>query len=72
MNEGNVAKLDLGRTLNDNPLANDCHNYGSVSGCDAGCPVLVRGECKIPFDAADNLTPLEWAEIAPLYEEATP
>lgn len=24
----------------------DCERYGFMCGCDAGCPVLARGECK--------------------------
>lgn len=26
--------------------ASECHNYGSTWGCDIGCPVFARGECK--------------------------
>lgn len=28
----------------------DCHNYGSVQGCDSGCPQLLRGGCPNPED----------------------
>ena len=48
----NYDKLALGRTLNEaGPhgfiTSSECHNYGSVSGCDEECPVFIRGECEI-------------------------
>jgi hypothetical protein len=47
----NYAKLRLGATLSsmdgDNNNHGDCFNYGSVGGCDWGCPVLKRCECEI-------------------------
>ena len=46
----NYDKLNLGRTLNSHnqtPTSDDCHNYGSVSGCDEHCPVLIDGDCEI-------------------------
>lgn len=47
----NYAKLSFGAVLNDVPMASDCHNYGSVGGCDEGCPALLRGECEVPYEA---------------------
>lgn len=48
----NHDKLNLGRTIEDNPMAGDCHNYGIVSGCDMNCPVLLSGKCKEPQEMA--------------------
>ena len=47
----NYNKLDFGRTINelgkDGFITSDvCHNYGSISGCDDGCPALWDGECR--------------------------
>ncbi len=45
----NYDKLNLGRTLNDmdgSHYGDDCFNYGSVSGCDEDCPVLLNGGCE--------------------------
>lgn len=51
----NNEKIAFGDALNS--LGNygsvghsDCHNYGSVNGCDSGCPVLMSGKCQNPED----------------------
>jgi len=51
----NFEKLAFGEALNSlgdygSVGHSDCHNYGSVSGCDDGCPVLMSGKCKNPDD----------------------
>lgn len=51
----NTQKLAFGEALNSLGLYgsvghSDCHNYGSVNGCDSGCPVLTSGSCKNPED----------------------
>lgn len=55
MSQPNYDKLRLGATLasndGDNHNHGDCFNYGSVSGCDDGCPVLLEGRCKTILDA---------------------
>lgn len=48
----NYNKLIFGRTIEDNPMAGDCHNYGVVSGCDIRCHVLLSGKCKEPQEMA--------------------
>lgn len=30
-----------------NLSANECERYGMTWGCDSGCPVFSRGDCKI-------------------------
>ena len=57
--EGNYAKLNFGRALNEaGPngfiTSDQCHNYGSVSGCDSDCPVFVRGECEIQEENVEH------------------
>ncbi len=52
MNNPNYDKLALGEFLNRSGpngfiTSSECHNYGSVSGCDDECPVFCRGECEI-------------------------
>jgi DNA-directed RNA polymerase subunit RPC12/RpoP len=47
----NYEKMGFGRFLSetdgDKNNHGDCFNYGSVSGCDENCPVLLRGECEV-------------------------
>lgn len=49
--EPNYGRLELGRFLSsrDGDCNNhgDCFNYGSVNGCDEGCPALLQGDCEI-------------------------
>ena len=52
-------KLAFGRMLNEaGPhgfiTSDECHNYGSVSGCDNQCPVFSRGECRSGFEGVDG------------------
>lgn len=51
----NYVKLGFGETLNGEHgrSAGDCHNYGSMSGCDEGCPQLNREECEIYPSVSD-------------------
>ena len=56
---GNYDKLNFGRTLNESGpngfiTSSVCHNYGSVSGCDEGCPALLDGDCKNPKEALEE------------------
>ena len=56
----NYHKLEFGRTLNmagPNGFrgGSDCHHYGSVSGCDAGCPALWDGECEAIDDVLEKV-----------------
>ncbi len=56
----NNAKLDLGRTLNSHGPhgsrgGNTCHHYGSVSGCDVGCPALWDGECEVIAEVVESI-----------------
>jgi len=45
-----------------------CHNYGSVAGCDEGCPVLLDGECTV-FDEVKHILPHDvYEELKDLYE----
>ena len=59
----NEDKLNFGRVLNESGpngfITSDiCHNYGSISGCDMGCPALISGDCE-----------LKDAECKDLYDE---
>ena len=52
-------KLALGRTLNEaGPhgfiTSDECHNYGSLAGCDNDCPVFSRGGCQSSFEGIDG------------------
>lgn len=52
----NYDKLTFGTTLNEigtngSITSSVCHNYGSVSGCDEGCPNLLGGLCENPLEA---------------------
>lgn len=51
----NLERLAFGEALNSlgahgSVGHSDCHNYGSVKGCDGGCPQLIRGGCDNPHD----------------------
>ena len=56
------------------PCSDTCYNYGSVNGCDEGCPALLRGECKNIDDAilCCDVDDEEMAEILSLYPKADP
>lgn len=56
----NIDKLEFGRLLNasgpDGSVGHtECHDYGSFSGCDGGCPALWRGECEVIADVLENV-----------------
>lgn len=56
--EPNYEKLAWGRSLQEiGPTgfitSSVCHNYGSISGCDEGCPDLLDGKCENPEEALE-------------------
>ncbi|MCP4153032.1 MAG: helix-turn-helix transcriptional regulator [bacterium] len=74
----NYDKEALGSTLSSRvgtPSGSTCFDYGSVSGCDSGCPALLRGECEVFADVIEqiepDLSPEEIQEIKLLYKEET-
>ena len=74
--KSNYDKLVLGATLSsmdgDNHNHGDCFNYGSVGGCDEGCPALLDGRCEIPNEAIKvcDISENEREEILKLYSQA--
>lgn len=73
--KANYDRLRLGATLSsmdgDNNNHGDCFNYGSVGGCDEGCPALLGGRCEVPFDAIEScdVTDDERSEILNFYNQ---
>ena len=68
----NYAKENHGAFLhsyNQTPCTDTCHNYGSMNGCDEGCPALLRGDCEVPEEAIKScaVDDAEKAEILSLY-----
>ena len=68
----NYNKLNFGATINSlgdqgSVGHNDCHNYGSVKGCDNRCPALWNCECDPIHDVLENVT-FEEGEIEQLKE----
>lgn len=66
--KSNYAKLDFGRTLNESGpngfiTSDECFHYGSVSGCDSECPVLLRGDCKIPEEVLPVIENIDLEDI---------
>lgn len=49
--KGNVLKMVFGYTMANYdgalPAIDDCFAYGSMTGCDEHCPVLIAGKCKL-------------------------
>lgn len=71
-------KMDFARTLNESGshgfiTSDECFHYGSMSGCDEYCPVLLRGECRSSEDTLDMLSKNNdldydlWEELKDLY-----
>lgn len=75
MNPNNL-KLEFGNILtnwNECLTTDKCHLYGSVSGCDSGCPVLLSGKCRNigeVFEHTDlsDLSEEEFNELQKLYK----
>ncbi len=71
----NYGKLYWGQFLNGDhgKGAGDCHNYGSVSGCDEDCPALWNGECDVPTevlnDIKNEITREEIIELREIYSK---
>ena len=49
MNMGLTGKVAFTFTAfnEDLRMGGECHAYGITWGCDGGCPVFARGECKL-------------------------
>jgi len=72
--EPRYGKLAFGRSMQESGsrgfITSDvCHNYGSLSGCDEGCPALLDGECRNIADAIEccDVTDEERKEILVMY-----
>ena len=71
----NYEKLEFSREItfqSGSFITSDvCHNYGTMSGCDEGCPALLNGECRNPYDAIEccDVTDEEREEILNLYNQ---
>ena len=67
----NYDKLNLGITLNGldgSHFGDDCHNYGSIGGCDENCPVLIDIKCSL---WKENINLLD-EELIELYKSLEP
>lgn len=57
--KGNLVKLGFGHTMSETSGemlgVSDCHAYGSLSGCDEHCPVLIAGLCEFQNDENKEL-----------------
>lgn len=71
-------KMNFARTLNESGqhgfiTSDECFHYGSMSGCDEYCPVLLRGECRnadetLSMLSKDNDIEFDlWEELKDLY-----
>lgn len=71
--EADYDKLNFGRMLNETGpngfiTSSECHNYGSMSGCDENCPPLLKGECKVFHEFKDQLPDDILEELLTLYQ----
>lgn len=79
MSKINFHKLSYGHIMQESGprgsiSGSDCHDYGSISGCDEGCPALHAGDCPEVVLALEvcDMDPEEKREITQLYPATTP